>query len=172
MKPLALLVALIVLAVAQVTVAPLFPVASAQADLLLVALALLTVFAGRHAAMVSVPLMAIFLGFASDRSIGILILAFLPFPLLAFWLAEGGPPMTRFMQTLLAVVATGTWARTLLAMSAVAGGASLEVGALLVQYVIPGAFIDGLLLALCYLPLRLLRLEPRGLSPVRQRYRV
>ena len=48
MKPLALLVALIVLAVAQVTVAPLFPVASTQADLLLVALALLTVFARRR----------------------------------------------------------------------------------------------------------------------------
>jgi hypothetical protein len=47
-------------------------------DLLLVTLAILMVFQGRKAAMISLPVIAILLGFASDRSPATIILALLP----------------------------------------------------------------------------------------------
>lgn len=164
--------ALVVVAVAQVTVAPRFTVALAQADLLLVSLAVVTVFAGRSAAMVSVPLMAFFLASLTGRSVGLLILAFVPFPLLAYWLSEDGPPITRYLQTLMAVVATGMWARVLLALATIPGGADFAFGVLVVQYLVPGLLLDAALLSLCYLPCRLLGLETRDLSPRREYYRV
>jgi len=163
---------LVAVAVAQVTVAPRFPIGLAQADLLLVSLALVTVFVGRRAAMVSVPLLAFFLASLTGRSFGLLIVAFVPFPLLAFWLAEGGPPITRFLQTLAAVAATGVWARVLLALATVAGGAEIDVSTLVISYLVPGLFLDAALLSACYLPCRLIGLDPQDLSPAREYYRV
>lgn len=164
-------IAIVVVAVAQVTVAPRFPLGLAQADLLLVSLALVTVFAGRRAAMISVPLMAFFLAALTGRSMGLLIIAFLPFPLLAYWLSEGGTPISRYLQTLAGVAAAGIWARALLALATIPGGADFDTSVLILQYVIPGLFLDAVLLSVCYLPCRLFGLEARDLSPAREYYR-
>lgn len=162
----------VIVAVVQVTVAPLFPLGLAQADVLLVSLALVTVFAGRRASLVSVPIIAVVLGFLSGRSIGLLALAFLPFPPLAGWLADGGPPLNRYLQTLSAVALTGLWARLLLAMSVVVGGADFDLSVLLVGYLLPGAVLDGALLSACYFPCRFFGLVPADLNPTLQRYRI
>lgn len=172
MKALAVLIAIILVCAAQVTIAPLFPLFSAEASFLLVTLAILLVFAGSTTALVATPLMALFLGFASDRSPALLLLTLLPLPPLAYWLSESQLPMTRGVQLFVVVAVVGAWARCLLALSAVLQGADAEIGTLIVRFVIPGIFIDGLFLLLAYVPCRLLGLEPRSLSPYRERYQV
>lgn len=171
MKGAILLAVLILLAYLQVTAAPFLTISAAQADLLLISLALLMVYQGPKVAMVSLPLIALFLGFTSDRSPAVIILALLPLLPLAYWLEEAGAPISRFLQTLLAVGVTGMWARVLLAMTVVAEGASMQAGALVFSVVMPGLMLDILLLSLAYLVCRLLRCEPKTLAMPRERYR-
>ncbi|MDZ7727100.1 MAG: hypothetical protein U5Q44_02275 [Dehalococcoidia bacterium] len=167
-----ILVLVLVLALLQVTAAPFFPIASAQADLLLVTLGMLFVFAGPRRAMIAVPMMAIVLGFLSSRSPALLVLAFLPLPPLAYWLNIAGPPLTRFLQTAMVVLITGAWARGLLGLAAIAQGADAAFGTMIVHIILPGMVLDGLFLSLAYLPARLIGWEPRSTSPLRERYQV
>ncbi|MCK6563519.1 MAG: hypothetical protein L6Q80_02070, partial [Dehalococcoidia bacterium] len=66
----------IMVAVTQVSVAPLFPVAAATFDFALAALAILMVFVGPRSVMYALPLTAVFLGFATDRSPALLLLGY------------------------------------------------------------------------------------------------
>ena len=160
----------VVTALAQVTVAPLFPVSAAVPDYALVVLVILTVFAGPTTVMVALPLMALFLGFASDRSPGLLVMAYLPLLPLALYVEDLRVPLNRYAQMAVAGVATGAWARLLLALGAIAGGADLSFGAIVGQLVIPGLFLDFALLTLVYAPFRLLGWSGRGMSLQRSRW--
>lgn len=171
MKTAAIFVTLLLLAYVQVTAVPFFMVAAAQVDLLLVSLALLMVYQGRKTAMICLPVIAVLLGFVSDRSPAVLVLALLPLLPLAYWFEEGGPPVSRYVQTMIAVGATSIWARVLLATTTFAQGAQVDITALALQVVLPGLVLDLTLLSLAYLAFRLLGCEPRSLSPMRERYR-
>lgn len=172
MKPVVIFVALMLLAYLQVTAAPFVVVSAAQFDLFVVSLAILMVFQGPRTAMISLPILAVLAGFTTDRSPAIFILALLPLIPLAYLIAEAGPPISRYLQTAGAVLATGAWARILLATTAIAQGASMDWFALIFQLVAPGLVLDLALLSFAYLGCRLLRWEPRSLSPTRERYRV
>lgn len=172
MKALAVLVAIVLVCAAQVTVAPLFPLLSAETNFLLVTLAIILVFGGATPALVATPLVAILLSFVSDRSAALLLLALLPLPPLAYWLSESQLPMTRGVQLFVVVAITGAWARGLLAFAAVVQGAEPALVTLTVSFILPGLVLDGLFLLLAYVPCRLLGLEPRSLSPYRERYQV
>ena len=170
MKALGVCLLVVVTALAQVSVAPLFPVSAAVPDYVLVVLVILTVFAGPTTVMLALPLMAICLGFASDRSPGLLLIAYLPLLPLALYGEETRVPLNRYAQIVLAGLATGAWARTLLAFGAIAGGAEPAFGALVGQLVIPGLFLDFALLTLVYAPFRLLGWSGRGMSLQRSRW--
>lgn len=157
-------------ALAQVSVAPLFPVSAAVPDYALVTLVILTVFAGPATVMVALPLMAICLGFASDRSPGLLLIAYLPLLPLALYAEDSRMPLNRYAQMTLAGIATGVWARWVLALGAIAGGADPSFGAIVGQLVIPGIFLDFALLTLVYAPFRLLGWSGRGMSLQRSRW--
>ena len=159
-----------VTALAQVTVAPLFPVSAAVPDYALVMLVILTVFAGPTTVMVALPLTALLLGFASDRSPGLLVMAYLPLLPLALYVEDSRMPLNRYAQMAVAGVATGAWARLLLAFGAIAGGADPSFGAIVGQLVIPGLFLDFALLTLVYAPFRLLGWSGRGMSLQRSRW--
>jgi hypothetical protein len=171
MRGLVIGVALLLLACLQVSAVPYFMLSAAQADILLVTLALLLVFQGPRVAMVSLPMIAVFLGFLSDRSPATLILAFLPLLPLAYWLDQSGTPVPRYVQTVFAVGTTGLWARLLLSATNYTQGAQVELGSLFFNILLPGLVLDLALLSLAYLALHLLGWEPRSLSPARERYR-
>ena len=99
----ALLIALLFFtaALAEVTVAPLFPISAAVPDIPLVTLVVVTAYAGPYAAMLGIPFVAICLGFASDRSPGVLLIAYLPLLPLAAILEESSLPLNRFARTLI-----------------------------------------------------------------------
>jgi hypothetical protein len=157
----ALLIALLFFtaSLAEVTVAPLFPISAAVPDIPLVTLVVVTAYAGPYAAMLGIPFVAICLGFASDRSPGVLLIAYLPLLPLAALLEESSLPLNRFARTLVTGAATGLWLRLLLAIVAVLQGASLPVVTLIARLLLPGLFLDIALLAVAYLPLRLIGLE-------------
>ena len=170
MKAVGVCLLVVVTALAQVSVAPLFPFSAAVPDYVLVVLVILTVFAGPTTVMLALPLMAICLGFASDRSPGLLLIAYLPLLPLALYGEETRVPLNRYAQIVLAGLATGAWARTLLAFGAIAGGAEPAFGAIVGQLVIPGLFLDFALLTLVYAPFRLLGWSGRGMSLQRSRW--
>ncbi len=170
MKNLGVGLLVVLIALAQVSVAPLFPVSAAVPDYALVLLVVLTVFAGPATVMVALPLMAVCLGFASDRSPGLLLLAYLPLLPLALYLENSQMPLNSYSQMALAGVATGAWARLILALGAIAGGADPSFGAIAGQLVIPGLFLDFALLTLVYAPFRLLGWSGRGMSLQRSRW--
>jgi hypothetical protein len=146
-------------AMAQVTIAPLFPVGSANFDFVLISLGAVMAFRGPRSLLVGMPFAAICLAFATNRAPGLMVLAYLPMLPAALWLAESGPPMTRSMQVFSATVVTGMFSRALLGMGAISGGAEPAMGTLLLGIVLPGVFLDLALLSLAYFPSRLLGLE-------------
>lgn len=155
---------LIVAAVAQVTVAPLFPLWSIVPNVALLALVLVGVIGGARAIMLGTPILAISLGFLSDRSPALLLLGYLPLLPLAAYLETATVPMSRYLQTVSAMVVVGLTIRVLLALAAVSSGASLTLGVLLWQVAVPGMVLDAALLTLAYVPLRFVGLEPRALT--------
>lgn len=162
--------ALLMAALAQTAVAPLFPLSAAIPDLCLLTLVLVVAFAGPRAAMVAVPAVAIGFAFASNRAPALVLLAYLPLLPLSFYLAESGIPLNRFAQTLIAAAGTGLWARLVLALGAMADGADPQPGILISAVLIPGVMLDLLAVTLTYLPLRLIRMEPRELDIPQSRY--
>ncbi len=170
MKAVGVCLLVVTTALAQVSVAPLFPISAAVPDYALIVLVILTLFAGPATVMLALPLIAICLGFASDRSPGLLLMAYLPLLPLALYAEETRVPLNRYAQMVVAGLATGAWARTLLAFGAIAGGADPAFGALVGQLVIPGLFLDFALLTLVYAPFRLLGWSGRGMSLQRSRW--
>jgi cell shape-determining protein MreD len=157
-------VVLLLAAVAQVTVAPLFPVSAAIPNLALMALVLVAAFGGAKAVMVGTPFLALSLAFLSDRSAALLLLAYLPLLPLAAYLDSTRIPMNRYVQTLVAAGAVGAFVRVLLALAAISSGAEASLTVLLVQVLLPGLLLDSALLTLAYIPLRFVGLEPRSLT--------
>ena len=156
MKALGIAAFLVLTAIAQVTVAPLFPIAGAVPDLPLVALLVLTVYSGPTSVMVGLPFVAICTGFASDRAPGLLVLGYLPLLPLAVGIEGWRAPLGQFVRLVLVVTATGLWLRGVLALSSVAQGADPALSALIRDVLIPGAFLDIALLMVAYLPFRLI----------------
>jgi hypothetical protein len=164
MREIVVAVAVLFAALAQVTVAPLFPIQGALFDFVLVTLITVAVWAGPRAAMVSLPFAAIFLGFVSDRAPGLLILAYLPLLPLAFVVAEANLPLSRFVQTVLVGAGVGIWARLVLSLGAFVGGAEFTLSGLLFLVLVPGVFLDILLVTFVYLPFRLSGMHARPMT--------
>lgn len=161
---------LILAAIAQVTVAPLFPVGGVVPNLALMALVMVGMFGGARAVMLGTPVLAISLGFLSDRSPALLLLAYLPLLPLAAYLDTATVPMSRYLQTLSTMVVVGLTLRVLLALAAMSSGAELTIGVLLWQVAFPGMILDAALLTLAYVPLRFVGLVPRALTFERGTY--
>lgn len=164
MKAVFLAVALLLTVLSQVTVSSLFPISGAVADLPLITLLLISVFAGPRAVMVGIPAVALMLGFVSDRSPGLLLIAYMPLLPLAALLEESRVPLNHYGRIVFTCLATGLWLRTVLALGAVAQGASLPVGTLVGAVLIPGAFLDIALLTVAYAPCRVVGWSGRGMT--------
>ena len=154
MKALMMAIFLLFACLAQVTVAPLFRVSGAEADLPLVVLALFAVFSGPPAVMLGTPFAAICLGFASSRSPGLLLIGYLPLLPLGMALEEWRVPLNRYGRMLAAGGLTGIWLRLVLVLGAVTSGATVAVAPVIGQVLIPGLIFDLALLTLAYVPLR------------------
>ena len=157
MSGIATFFALTIVAILQLSLAPLFPLSIAQADLGLVFVAWITLFRGPRTAMWVAPVLAVMTGLLSDRSPGLFMLAYLPIvPLIAFLrprdtnMIFGG-----YWRALGAVVVVGVWGRVILALAAIAQGAEPAVGVLIGSIIAPGIFLDGALLTLAFAPARL-----------------
>ena len=149
---------------AQVTVAPLFPISGAVPDFALVLLVTLAVFSGPTSAMLAIPVTAIFVGFASDRAPGLLIIAYLPLLPLGLLLQEWRIPLNQYLRVIAGGGATGMWIRGVLAIAAVLQGANIAVGPLIFQVLLPGLFLDLALLTIAYVPFRLIGWSGRGMN--------
>ena len=151
-------------AIAQVTIAPLFPLDAAVADFGLAGIALILLVAGPRAAMAGLPLIALLLGFTTNHSPGLLIIAYLPLLPLRVFLSDAQVPLTRYLHTFLAVGATGLWARGVLASAAFLQGAAFAPGDLISAILLPGLVLDMLFLTVLYIPCRLAGVTGRSLS--------
>lgn len=166
----ALFVVLFLAVVAQVTVAPLFPVAGAVPDLVLLTLCLAAAFAGPSPVMVMTPVGAVMLGMLSDRGAGLLLLAYVPVVVIRAVLDDAPLPLGEAGKTWLTMLGSGLAARTVLALGAMLAGAPMMVGPLVSQVLLPGVFIDAVLLLLFYVPLRLVGLRGAGFAGTRGRF--
>lgn len=164
MKESAVGVALLLVVLLQVTAAPLFSVAGAIPDLALLLLAMITVFLGPRWGMVCLPIVAVLLGFLTSHEPAVFILAYLPLLPAAAWLSGAGLPLTRFMQAIVVGGVTGIWARTLLAVGAMASGADVAIGDLISAVLVPGLVLDLALLTFAYAGCRVVGWEPQGTS--------
>ncbi len=164
MKQAAIAAGILFVCLLQVTAAPLFPLGAAVADLVLVGLTLLTVFRGPKTGLWAIPTAAIVVGLASDRSPGLLLIAYLPLLPLANYLENAGAPLNRYVQTAIAFGSTSVWARSVMALGAVIQGGELAPQAVILRLLLPGVFFDLALLSLAYLGFRLLGWEPRSTS--------
>jgi hypothetical protein len=169
MRTLGAAIVALLAALMQVTVSPLFPLGGAVADLGLIAVAFLAIAGGGRAAMLGVPLVALFLGFASNHSPALLLVAYVPLLPLAFLLEQSKMRVGPYIRVGAAVLITGAWARVVLATSAFVAGAEFAPGPLIADIVIPGIAFDAAFFSLCYGALRLARrtapslgLERRG----------
>lgn len=162
--------ALVLAVIAQVTVAPRFPIAAAVPDLVLATLTAILVYGGPRRAMLAVPVAAVLLAFDTNRSAGLLVLAYVPLLPIAVFAQYVPVPMNRYAQSLTAALATGIWARGVLALGAVAGGASPQVADLILRIMIPGLLLDALALTALYVPFRIMGREARPLSLQRSGY--
>lgn len=164
MNVLLVLLLAVTAAVAQVSVAPLFPVSAATFDFTLASSALLLVFSGPRVAMFALPLTAILLGFVTDRSPALLLVGYLPLLPVAAVLADLHVPINRYAQLLVAGLSTGLFVRLLLALAAVAHGAAFPPGVVVWQLFLPGLLLDFLLLTIVYFPLRFVGWDPKSMT--------
>ena len=141
---------------AQVTVASLFPVRGAVVDFGLLTVLLLALTAGPRAAMLAVPFCALTVGFASDRSPGLLVLAYLPVLPLGVLFEEARVPLPRYLQLCALLVVCGAWARLLLAGSAIFQGADVTPMAIVRDLLAPGFVLDFLAFTAIYVPIRMI----------------
>lgn len=164
MKGLAVAVLLLLATIFQSSVAYLFPVRGAVFDFGLAALIAVCVWAGPRYAMVALPAAAVLISFATDRAPGLLLLGYLPLLPLAFLLEERNAPLNRYAHTLAAGALTGAWARTVLATGPMLEGAGFAGTDLLFLVLVPGLFLDILLVTFAYLPFRLLGWSARPMT--------
>ncbi len=170
MKAVAIGVAALLASIAQVTVAPLFPVAGATPEFVLLLLVLIAAFSGPSPVMVLTPIAAVAVGFLSDRAPGLLLVAYLPLLPLGFAIEESAVPVNHYLRTLAMMVMTGLWARGLLALGAIAGGAEPAFGMLVSDVLVPGFILDAVLLSVVYIPMWLAGWSGQGMRLQRSRY--
>ena len=164
MKLVAVAAGILLVGLLQVTAAPLFPVGSAVPDLVLVGLTLLSIFRGPKTGLWAIPTAAVIVGLASDRSPGLLLMAYLPLLPLANYLETAGAPLNRYAQTAIAFGSTSVWARSVMTLGTVIQGGELAPQTVIFSLLLPGVFFDLALLSLAYLGFRLLGWEPRSTS--------
>ena len=163
-------VAILLAAMAQVTVAPLFPVAGAVPEFVLLTLALLVAFNSPRPVMIGTPIAALAYGFLSDRAPALLLLGYLPLLPLGYLLEESRVPVNHYLRTVAMMVITGLWLRTLLALGAMTAGADAAFGILIADVLVPGIFLDLALLTVVYIPLRLIGWTGQGMTLERTGY--
>lgn len=163
-------VGILLAAIAQVTVAPLFPVAGAVPDFVLLTLVLLVTFSNARPVMIGTPIAAIAYGFLSSRAPALLLLAYLPILPLGYFLEESRVPVTHYLRAALMMGITGLWARALLAIGAMSAGADAAFGILFWDVLIPGLFFDLALLTVVYIPFRLIGWTGQGMTLGRTGY--
>lgn len=156
-------VALLLVALAQVTASPLFPIRGAIPDLPLVALVLIAAYVSVRGAMYALPVVAVFLGFLTSHEPAAYIVAYLPLLPLAYGLEQSNLPLNTFGRATLAGVATGLAARTTLSVTAMVQMEEVIVGPMVSQVLLPGLLLDVALLMLAYGGGRLAGWEPRRL---------
>ena len=149
---------------AQVTVAPLFPLGAANADLVLVTLVLGTAFAGPRIGMLAVPFAAVCLGFLTDRDPGLLLLAYLPILPLARLLELGAAALSSYWRIAMTTLGAGLWVRCVLAAGVFVNGGDVPPLTLLFAILIPGALLDWALLTFAYLPHRFVGWDVRPMD--------
>jgi len=170
MRVLLTVVLLLVTALAQVAIAPLFPLVGAVVELPVVVLLLLAVFAGPHAVMIGLPILVLFLGFSTNVPFEWLVLAYLPLLPCAAWIQQQRAiPQAPYALVLFMVVGAGIWARAVFAVVAMTSGAGLAVGPVVTDILLTGAVLDAAVVSVVYglcrwvgWPVRSLDLEQAG----------
>ena len=170
MRILVYLASLLLTALVQVTVAPLFPLGAATPDFALIAVMALAIYEGPHPAMVAIPFLAVMIGFASDRSPALLLLAYLPLLPFAYLLEVADLPLNRYAQSSVVVVIGGMAARLILSLGPLLQGADFTIFGLLKDLLLPGMLLDWVMLTVVFIPLRILGQEARQLTLARSRY--
>ena len=85
-------------------------------------------------------------------------------------LEESRVPVNHYLRTVLVVIVTGIWLRTLLALGAITAGADAAFGVLITDVLVPGVFLDFALLTVAYVPLRLIGWTGQGMTLGRTGY--
>ena len=148
--PVLLLLALAT-AVAQVAIAPFFPLLGAVVELPVILLVVLAIFAGPRAVMIVLPILVLFLGFSTNVEFEWLIAAYLPILPCAAWIQrQRAIPQTPYVLALGMTLAAGIWARGVFAAVAMAAGASPDIGGAVADVLLPGAALDAVVLSLAY----------------------
>ncbi len=170
MRVLLTVVLLLATVLAQVAVAPLFPLLGAVVELPVVVLLLLAVFAGPYAVMIGLPILVLFLGFSTNVEFEWLVVAYLPLLPCAAWIQRHRAiPQTPYALVLVMVIAAGVWARAVFSAVAVTSGAGLAVGPVVTDILLTGAVLDAAVVTVVYAlcrwvgwPVRSLDLEQAG----------
>lgn len=170
MKPVLFVVALTLVTLLQVAVAPLFPLRAAIPDLTLITVMAIALCWTPRPAMIAIPVLAVLFSFASDRAPGLVLLAYLPLLPVAYALEQARLPINRYSQAAIATVVGGAAARLILALGPMAQGAEFTLGVLTKDLILPGTVLDWSLLTLAYVPLRLAGLEASRMTLYRSNY--
>lgn len=150
---------------AQVAIAPFFPLAGVVVELPVVVLLLLAIFAGPGAVMVGLPVLVLFLGFSTNVEYEWLVLAYLPLLPCAAWIQrQRAIPQTPYALALVMAVGAAVWTRLVFATVAITSGASPDLGSLVTDILLPGAAFDAALLSVGYFLCRQVRLPTHSLN--------
>lgn len=161
----------LLLAVAmQTSVAPLFRAAGAEASIVLLFVLLVLIIEGPKPAMVAAPAAGVLYAFAAGLSPALVLVGTVPLVLVAAWLEDIRLPVARFALVAAVFVIAGLWLRLVLATGAIIQGSDAALWELVSRVLIPGALLDLSLLAVAYLPIRLVGFEPREMSLGASRY--
>lgn len=144
------LIFVVLIASLQVSVAPLFPISGAEADLGLIAILGIAMIAGPRPAMLATPALALAIGLAGSRSPGLLLAAYAAILPLAAFMDDLPYPLGRFPRLLFVAAFAGMWGRVLLGIAAMASGGDFAVRALLFQVILPGLVFDLALIAVVF----------------------
>lgn len=151
MRAIFLWLLVLVTVLAQVAIAPFFPVLGTIVHFPVVMLLLLAIFAGPHAVMFAFPVLVLFLGFSTNVEFEWLALAYLPLLPCAAWIqGEHRIPQTPYALVLVMTVAAAVWIRGIFVLVAVGSGADATVGEVFVEILLPGVMLDGVILSLAY----------------------
>ena len=151
MRAVLAVVLLLATVLAQVAVAPLFPLAGAVVELPVVVLLLLAIFGGPQAVMIGLPVLVLFLGFSTNVEFEWLVIAYLPLLPCAAWIQRRRAiPQTPYALVLVMVIAAGIWARAVLSAVAMTSGASLAIGPVITDVLLAGAVLDVAVVSVVY----------------------